>query len=427
MRLRLVLAAACVSFFGCVCACEAAGAEPEGKYWALVVGVSDYLDPQIPDLRFPHKDAQAFYRYLCSPQGLGMGPEQIVILLDEMATVANVRSALGDFIAKNAKEEDTVIFFFAGHGGNEVDFLTGGSPETAKYLLAHDTSPDKFYGTAINMKDDLGYVFANRIRAKQILCFLDCCHAGAAQGAATRSVRGRGIAKIDAMEITLPPPEEAFSVADTGKRMLIASACRPDEYALEVDSLGHGVFTHASIEALKGAADANADGSVSVEEYMAHVDALAVELTNGQQHPQFSSNFDGAYVLSRVLSGTGTFSEVEGFLSSSQWTPAVSSQPAAAPLNQVVVESEYLTQIREEKGRILVAVVGNPGKVSNMREALADARRQQRRQLRKHFGFGPDEAERIYRQGEIVDAEELADRTWYLVMSYPGRGGPSGK
>ncbi|MBK9016870.1 MAG: hypothetical protein IPM82_23965 [Saprospiraceae bacterium] len=36
---------------------------------AVVVGISDYQDPEIPDLRFADKDAQAFAGWLQSPAG----------------------------------------------------------------------------------------------------------------------------------------------------------------------------------------------------------------------------------------------------------------------------------------------------------------------------------------------------------------------
>ncbi len=36
---------------------------------AVVIGISDYQDPDIPDLRFADRDAEAFAHYLRSPAG----------------------------------------------------------------------------------------------------------------------------------------------------------------------------------------------------------------------------------------------------------------------------------------------------------------------------------------------------------------------
>ena len=40
-----------------------------GATYAVVIGISDYQDPQIPDLRFADKDAEAFANFLHSPAG----------------------------------------------------------------------------------------------------------------------------------------------------------------------------------------------------------------------------------------------------------------------------------------------------------------------------------------------------------------------
>jgi hypothetical protein len=40
-----------------------------GATYAVVIGISDYQDAEIPDLRFADKDAEAFANYLHSPAG----------------------------------------------------------------------------------------------------------------------------------------------------------------------------------------------------------------------------------------------------------------------------------------------------------------------------------------------------------------------
>jgi len=41
----------------------------QNSTWAVVVGISDYQDEDIPDLRFAHRDAEAFANFLRSPAG----------------------------------------------------------------------------------------------------------------------------------------------------------------------------------------------------------------------------------------------------------------------------------------------------------------------------------------------------------------------
>jgi uncharacterized caspase-like protein len=388
-----------------------------GNTWALVVGIGNYKNPEIPKLQFTADDARLFYGYLTSPEGLAVRPERAVILLDEQATVANIRSALGDFIAKKAQPQDTVVFFFAGHGGNELDLLTGSRPETAKFLVAYDTEPDRYYGTALNMKDDLGYVFEKRIAAQSALFFLDCCYAGAAGQASARSMQGRGILKTQAMGIAVTPSTPVADVEAGDKKTLIAMACRPDESALETATLKHGVFTAASVEALNGAADADGDGVVSAGEYKTSAEALVVKLSQGAQHPQFTSSLPAAYRLSNARKGAAAFQIASNPVSSPLWQAGTGAS-APSPANTIVVEQEYVTQIKRDKDSLLLATVSVPGKSANIREALDDARQQQRRLIRQQLGLGADEAESVYGRGEVVDAQELPNRTWYLVMKY---------
>ncbi|MCK6694002.1 MAG: hypothetical protein L6Q97_18115, partial [Thermoanaerobaculia bacterium] len=44
---------------------------PKGTTRAVVVGISDYQDADIPDLKYAHKDAEAFANFLS--RGLGSG------------------------------------------------------------------------------------------------------------------------------------------------------------------------------------------------------------------------------------------------------------------------------------------------------------------------------------------------------------------
>src|SRR5690606_27165157 len=106
---------------------------------AVVAGIGSYQSTELKSLQYAANDANDFAAFLASPQGQNLAPDNIVLLLDAQATLANIRSALGDHVAKRAKPGDKVFFYFAGHAGNEVDFLASGQADTAKYLLAFDS------------------------------------------------------------------------------------------------------------------------------------------------------------------------------------------------------------------------------------------------------------------------------------------------
>ncbi|MGB5024047.1 MAG: hypothetical protein WBO44_01800, partial [Saprospiraceae bacterium] len=75
------------------------------KTYAVVVGISDYQDPAIPDLRFADKDAEAFANYLRSNAGGKLDGDHLKVLLNEKATVAQFAIAL-DWLMEVVKEND---------------------------------------------------------------------------------------------------------------------------------------------------------------------------------------------------------------------------------------------------------------------------------------------------------------------------------
>ncbi|MBK9962809.1 MAG: caspase family protein [Saprospiraceae bacterium] len=106
--------------------------------YAVVVGISDYQDLGIPDLRFADKDAEAFANYLKSKAGGNLDADHLKVLLNEKATVAQFAMAL-DWLMEVVKENDQVILYFSGHGDVEKKTIT-----QPGYLLCWD-APARVY------------------------------------------------------------------------------------------------------------------------------------------------------------------------------------------------------------------------------------------------------------------------------------------
>ncbi|MEO6691420.1 MAG: hypothetical protein ABIO44_03675, partial [Saprospiraceae bacterium] len=69
-----------------------------GKTFAVVVGISDYQDKDIPDLRFADKDAEAFANYLRSPSGGSLDGDHLQVLTNQNATAGRIAGALDNLI-----------------------------------------------------------------------------------------------------------------------------------------------------------------------------------------------------------------------------------------------------------------------------------------------------------------------------------------
>src|SRR5689334_21539946 len=153
-----------------------------GKLWAVVIGVSSYKNlPADAQLKFPHRDAEEFAAFLRSPQGGGFPSSQIKVLLNQEATLAAVRTALGTWLARSAEPEDSVYVYFAGHGVVEGD--------RDGYLLAYDSDPQNLYATALSV-EELNKVISERLRTRLVVLITDACHAGRL-GFAARGVEER--------------------------------------------------------------------------------------------------------------------------------------------------------------------------------------------------------------------------------------------
>src|SRR5262249_30446500 len=149
--------------------------------WAVVIGIGNYEHPGIPRLKYSVPDAEAVYRTLIGPAGL---KKDNVLLLtdrtDRKPTLKNIKYALGTFLSRVAKKDDTVLIFFAGHGAPETDPRGLERDGLAKYLIPSDADPDDLFSTALPM-DDLQAIFG-RIESERVVAFIDACYSGAAGG-----------------------------------------------------------------------------------------------------------------------------------------------------------------------------------------------------------------------------------------------------
>jgi hypothetical protein len=249
--------------------------------WAVVVGINQY--PRLPKLKYAVNDAQAFYRLLTERNRVPA--ENITLLLDGQATLRNLRSALGTGLKGAAGTGDMVIIFFAGHGATERDSESPDGDGLEKYILTYDSDPADLFSTALPMRDIA--LILNRIRSERLVFLADSCYSGASGG---RTVGTGGI---------------RANISDTflerlagGRGKVIITASAANEVSVEKDDLRHGVFTYYLLEGLKGAADADHDGTVTVDEAYRYVSDRVPRATGQEQHPVKKGSVEGSLVLS---------------------------------------------------------------------------------------------------------------------------------
>jgi hypothetical protein len=269
----------------------APGAAPPER-WAVVVGVGRYDNPQIARLRFAVEDAEAVARTL--REVAGFKPENVVLLTDRTdrkPTLRNLKWALGTFLARSAGKGDTVVIFFAGHGAPEVDVSGKERDGLAKYLVPVDAEPDDLYATGLPM-EEFETIF-NRIEAERVVVFLDACYSGSAGGRTFSSRRTRALGVDDAFLERLA----------RAKGRAIVTASRAAEVAVELSEIGHGLFTYYLVDGLRGGADVDRDGIVTLQEVYQHLEQQVTRHSRqvgASQHPVMKGELEGLLPLVRL-------------------------------------------------------------------------------------------------------------------------------
>ena len=237
----------------------ASDAQP--KVYLVTIGINEYKNGKY-NLNYAIADADGVQQSIQKSTG-GLFSEVVQYSIrNDKAVKENIYKALGEIKSK-ALEQDLLIVYYAGHG--VVADAQGGSEF---YLVMHDVTqlygkPELLQQKAIAASEIKK--MTQEINAQKQLFLLDACQSGAAleSAAAKRGVEEeRAIAQL---------------ARSTGTFWITASGST--QYATEVEKLGHGIFTYTILEGLKGQADGNKDGKLSVRELSVYIEEQVPVLT----------------------------------------------------------------------------------------------------------------------------------------------------
>lgn len=258
-------------------------AKKQDKVYAVVVGINKYKN--FPSLKYATNDAKEFYRYLVEVNQIPK--DQVWLLLDEEATLDKLRATLGTLLRRNAGKEDTVIIFLAGHGAAEQDVSSPDGDGLEKYILPSNADPKDLYASAMPMSE-IARIF-QRINSERLVFISDTCYSGASGGR------------------TIPYPGMRSNISGAflerisqGKGRVILTASEANELSVERDGIKHGVFTYYLSEGLRGKADLDKDGVVTVDEVYRYVSAKVPLATGQGQHPSRKGEVTGQIILGVV-------------------------------------------------------------------------------------------------------------------------------
>jgi len=252
--------------------------EPEPECWAAIIGVPaqrlalrSFIDAEgnaYPlGVKYPDDSARDLARRLSSV----WGEDHVRLLLNGEATKADIYYAI-KWLAEMADADDTVLFYFCGHGYlapcGHLSYLP--IPEyvprdtVSVYLCAYD----------IEISDEELDKWLSRLDSESVVVILDICYAG------------------------------SFSKKLSQDGRVVMMSCEPEESSWESRELKHGVFTHYILQALSSfdVADTNYDYELSAEEVFDYAKPRTVDeviapyanvpVVEDKQHPML---YDSRY------------------------------------------------------------------------------------------------------------------------------------
>ena len=228
--------------------------------YILSVGINKYTNSSY-DLNYAQADAKAFTdKVVEQNKGIFRAIYRKEIY-DEEATRGNIIKGFKNIIAK-AKAEDVFVFYYAGHG--TIDEDKGDS----FYLVPTDVT--KIYGDPEQLakkciSDEELKNNLTLVKAQKQIVLMDACHSGAA----VANMKVRGGASDEKAIVTLARSSGVVILASSGTQ----------QFATEFETLKHGTFTYALLEALDGKAD-RGDGQVTINEIKLYMDERVPELTS---------------------------------------------------------------------------------------------------------------------------------------------------
>jgi len=226
--------------------------------YVLAVGIDAYRNPDL-NLNYAESDARGVASFFRSRTSGLFHSVHVTEILNEQATAAAIRKALGR-MTETSGPQDAVVLYFCGHG----ESLDG-----RWYFLPHDlVYPERAERLkTLGISSDEMARTLHLIRARKVLLIMDSCKSGAAL------VSFRGVEN-----------RRAFMQLARATGVYVIAATSQDQTAAEVHELGHGIFTHTLLRGLYGEAVKGSSSTVTVKRLLAYIEEQLPLLS--QQHRQ---------------------------------------------------------------------------------------------------------------------------------------------
>jgi len=227
--------------------------------YVLTVGLSEHQSAR-QRLQFGAKDARTLAEVFRNTSPPVFRDVQVQVLADQEATRRGILKGL-NWLNEQMTSRDVAVFSFSGHGVRDRQGVF--------FLFPFDGEPKEVSISGVSEEEIKRYC---QTTPGRLLLLLDACHSGAIGG----DFRPGEVGMADDLVRDL-------LTEDFGVIVMCSSMGR--EVSLENSQWGHGAFTLALAEGLRGGADYNKDSTIHLNEIDLYVADRVDKLTGGRQHP----------------------------------------------------------------------------------------------------------------------------------------------
>lgn len=217
------------------------------ELYAVFVGVSKYNDTS-PEAPYLDGEARKMRDLFSKPDN-----PNAMLITNERATKSNILAALKAQI-KRAKENDQLLFFYAGRCNN-----------------GNISAYDEINGISY---DEINEIFTTSSARTKIIMMDNC--------------------NTDTENYHLE--NKAINTFKSENLFVLLSSL-PNEKSIGSTELACSYFTHYLAEGIQGKADLNADGKIDAFELYAYVNIRVSDRTDNRQHPVMTGTIDGEKAL----------------------------------------------------------------------------------------------------------------------------------
>ncbi len=241
---------------------------------AVVIGISDYQNAQIPKVDYALQDARMMRRLYI--ETYGVKAENVIYL--ENATLAKLTEYFGNSQTHKARLYNLIkpgvtdlFVYYSGHGAPVSETNTG-------YIVPSDCDPSLLELSGYSL--DTFYKNLARLQAGSLSVIVDACFSGSSAA---------GMLIKDASPIYVKLNANDYLGADA----ILLSSAKDNEVSSWYPAKAHSLCTYYYLKGLQGDADADHDNSITIQEMSAwlgsNVCSDALRMYNRNQTPTLSA------------------------------------------------------------------------------------------------------------------------------------------